>query len=80
MRIRVKKLFNNCVSIRDYLVKQAIEKKENIVVCFKDKRMILTPERLKQGKKNNLKLQSKWGGKTYDLIDFEWRPNDLQLF
>lgn len=74
-RIKVKKVFKGCISLRDYAVEEAIEQSKGIMVEFQEGEMFLGVDELKKGKRNNLKLQSSWGDKTYDLIDYPWQPN-----
>lgn len=79
MIIKVKKLFNNQVSIRDYLVKSAIRQDVPLIVKFKKEYMTLLPEELKKGTKTGQFHQSQWGDKSYELIDFIWNPGQEKL-
>lgn len=79
-RIKVRKVFNDCISLRDYIVDKAIKKNESLLIEFQGDEMFLGADDLKKGKKSGLKLRSNWGDMTYDLVDYPWKPNSLRLF
>lgn len=78
--IRLKRLWNNIASVRDYIVKDAIDGKYNLQVTVKDQKgyMILTPENLEKRMFQTLptKIKSKYKDTVYSLYDFSWAPND----
>jgi len=76
--VGVKKLWNGCVSIRDYVVARALND-GGLVVRFDGEQMFLSGEDLLKGKKDMTLHRSKWGKNTYHLIDFDWKPNRFQL-
>lgn len=76
-KVKVKKIFLGLISIRDYIIEKAIGKKEGIIVKYQNQEMIIPYERLKNGTQfHSRKFQSKFGNKTYELIDFKFVPNE----
>ena len=75
---KAKKLFNNHVSIRDYIVKKAIRNKETIRVTHERKEMIISMEHLKRAIStfHAKEFKSAFGDKTYKLYDFVWREKE----
>jgi hypothetical protein len=77
--IKLKRLWNNLASLRDYDVKRYIEEgiTVKLTVVGRNDHMILTPDKMKQksfqavGDKFNSKFVS---GMKYTLIDFAWKP------
>ncbi len=78
--VRVKKLFNDCISLRDHIVKKAIQENDSILVKFRDSQMFLGVNDLRKGKKSGIKIRSKWGDLEYELIDYKWEDRTLRLF
>ena len=76
--IEIKKLWHNSkISIRGYLVRQAIKDKQPILVKHNNKKMFLSVEALERGKTLTRNIPSKFPPyKTYDLIDYEWNPEE----
>jgi hypothetical protein len=76
----VKKLYKDCIDIRDYEVNEAIQKEESIKVKYDGDYMTLSPSDLLSKKKrvSNL-MKSKVGGKDYFLFSYEWIPDDVEL-
>ena len=71
----VKRTYNGLASVRDYLVKEAIDNAEDLVIVCDDKHMVIPWAFLtKRLKIDNNVHASKFGKKTYRLIDFRWRP------
>lgn len=79
--IFIEKIFNGCVSIRDYIVNDAILEGRTIVVhCLINGRkeaMTLTPQRLKKGfsLNGNHSILSRYSNKKYCLVDYRWVPD-----
>ncbi len=72
---KIKKLWNNIVSLRDYEVKDAIAK-GGIKILFGKYTMTLTKEQLETGVQlTSKKFLSKTGGKDYVLLDYRWNPD-----
>jgi hypothetical protein len=73
MLVRVKKIWMGHVSVRDYLVKQALQRGETLTVDYLGEEKDYPPEQLDDLLKNSTHTQfkSKFGG-TYTLIDLPW--------
>ena len=78
--IEIKKLWHNSkISIRGYLVRQAIKDKQPILVKHNNQKMFLSVEALERGKILTRNIRSKFPPyKTYDLIDYEWKPEEYK--
>lgn len=80
-RIEVRKLYQGCIDIRDYDVRECIANNESAEVHHAGDVMILTPEELN----NKLvsvtgKMKSKIeGGKDYALYSYRWNPKKTEL-
>lgn len=74
--IKLKRLWNNLASTRDYVVNQCI--KEGLTLRFEcgEEYMEIPPNELstRAFKTNGVKQLSRFG-KDYYLIDFAWRPH-----
>ena len=80
MRRESKKLYNGNAEVRDYDVKECIKRNENLQIEHKGDIMTLTPEELRSkvvDKSNN--IPSKFGGKEYRLLCYEWNPDKVEL-
>ena len=78
--IQIKKLFKNRIaSIRDYLVNEAIARREALRLIYRGQHMDLSPSDLKakQFKLTKMSFSSKYNFRSYGLIDFEWNPNGV---
>jgi len=77
--IKIKRLWNGCASIRDYVINKAIAKNETLLVVVEGFPgcMILEPDDLMQKSFAvlNTSFKSKFGDKKYKLIDFPWKPS-----
>lgn len=78
LKVEVKKLFRNIVSIRDYIVRKCIRKGIPLRVFYKDQHMDLTLEDLESKAFQTTKrsFNSKFNNQKYQLIDFYWRPTN----
>lgn len=75
-KIKINRLWNGKVSIRDYVVSKAISKGHGIEVECKGAVMKLKPvDLITKGKVASEKFKSKFGDKEYKLIDFDWKNN-----
>lgn len=76
--IKIKRVWNNIASIRDYMIKRAIQDNESITVELvgTKEHMLLTPEIMKSKsfQISTRKFKSKFDGNEYELVDFSWRP------
>ena len=76
---RAEKLFNGKVSVRDYLVQQAIQK-GGLIIDLNGEKMILNKMQLiNDGIKDPNVYRKQWGGGVYQLVDFLWNPDRSQL-
>jgi len=77
-KVKVKKLFLGHVSIRDYIVEKSLEKQKGIVVNYNGRKMTIPLERLKNRFQiHRQKFQSKYSEQKYELLDFEFIPDDM---
>ena len=74
-KVEVKKLWNGRVSLRDYIVDDALSKQQGIRVKYKDEMMMLSPGQLEK-KFSMTECTSKYDGKKYKLYDYDWKPAD----
>lgn len=79
MHIKLKKLFNGYGSVRDYLIKMAVANREDLVLEYKDDKMVVPLKVLANPDKfqiHKTKFQSKFhDSQTYELYDFKFVPN-----
>ncbi len=81
MKKTIKTLYKEKIAdIRDYEVRKCLEKKENMIIKFKDKVMTLTSLELqtKLLRTSKYKFKSKIGGKDYYLYSYLWNPDDKE--
>ena len=77
----MEKLFNGHVSVRSHIVEECIRKNKHLLILFRNERMLLHPNELKNFKQFNSALfKSKFNGKSYQLYDFAWKPNTQLTF
>ena len=80
MKKPVKKLYMGKVEVRDYDVRDAIQKNENFQIEFDNDIMTLTPEELTNKLKSKSKrFESNTGGKSYVLYAYDWEPDTIEL-
>jgi hypothetical protein len=80
-----KKLFNGHVSIRDYIVKKALRKRESIRVSYEGDKMIIDRKQLKRAVDSAFRFHAKefksaFNGKKYMLYDFVWVKDANPVF
>ncbi len=78
MKTKVNKIYHGKVSVRDYIVKKAMDKKEPLTIEHKGEKMTVAISQLGYGVKNFLHLKSKVDGSEYDLVDYPWKPDQHQ--
>lgn len=80
--IRINRLFHGMASVRDYLVKQAKDSGEGLIIQCNGEKMTIPHERLGEGIPTKVKFQSKHGAPPYGLIDYTWvaDPREASLF
>jgi hypothetical protein len=78
MKLSVKKLYLGRAELRDYNVKDCIEKNENIQIEYEKNVMTLSPSELKTKLVNiSQTFESKNGGKSYKLYAYKWNPDEI---
>lgn len=80
MEIEVRKGFRGNVSVRDYMVKDCIDRGHNLIINHEGKKMTLTPRQLveKEVSRSSQYFKSKIGTADYQLINFKWEPDEEQ--
>ena len=75
IKVQVDKIWLGKVSIRDYVYRKALRKKESLGITHGKEFMIIPYNQLKTAKEyTDQNFQSKFNNKTYRLIDFNWKP------
>ena len=76
--VKIRKLWHGFASVRSYIVDEVKTKKQALVIIFKNEKMTIPYYKLSEGMKNDFKIKSKQKlGQTYDLIDFDWKPDKI---
>jgi len=76
MTTTVKKTHEGNISVRDYIVQEAIKREENLTVCYGDESMVIAYHELKSGRVFPVIFESKFGA-SYRLVDFPWVPGQM---
>ena len=81
----MKKVWLGKVSVREHIYKKALRLKESLGITYGKEYMFIPYEKLKTAKSyTDQKFISKYDGKSYRLVDFDWKPykeeNTLQLY
>jgi hypothetical protein len=85
MIYKSKKIFRGQVSVRSPIIESCIEKKEQLVIKYKDGEMFVPYEDILTAWTNSDKSNTfygRYGGGKYFLVDFDWNPrkdNQLKL-
>lgn len=80
MKKIVKKTYMDRVEVRDYDVKECIQKKENFQIQYQNDIMTLTPEDLiTRIESKSKRFESKVGSKSYVLYGYNWNPDEVEL-
>ena len=75
IKVRVDKVWLGKVSVRDYIYKKALRKKESLGIEHGNEYMWIPYDKLKSAKSyTDQNFTSKFNGKKYRLVDFEWKP------
>ena len=75
IKVRVDKIFLGKVSVRDYIYKKALRKKQSLGIEHGNEFMFIPYDKLKKAKQYTKDtFKSKFNGKDYKLVDFEWKP------
>lgn len=75
--VTVEKIYNGHISLRDYIVDNAIKNNDSILVKCNGEEKLLTPKELLENKivLTDKILHSKFKhSNTYKLYDYEWTP------
>ena len=73
--MEVTKIWLGKVSVREHIYKKALRKKESLGITHGKEYMFIPYENLKKAKiYTDQKFISKYNGKTYRLVDFDWKP------
>lgn len=76
----LKKTYKGNVDVRDYKVKECIDKGESMDILFDNQIMTLSPEDLKTKIVSRSKtIESKRGGRNYVLYGYNWEPNEEEF-
>lgn len=79
-KVRVKKVYCGCVSIRDYIVKKCAEEGREICVHFRKQKMTLSLDDLKNNFQFHKQMfRSKFGSVPYQLYDFKFIPDTAEV-
>ncbi len=79
MYIKLKKLWHGHASVRDFLIRKAYEKGQNLTIEYRGEQMVISHKDLiTSGKINNFVIQSKHNSESYHLIDYPWNPDARQ--
>ena len=75
IKVQVDKVWLGKVSVRDYIYKKALRKKDSLGIIHGKEFMIIPYSQLKKAREyTDHNFQSKFNSKTYRLIDFNWKP------
>jgi|TARA_Y100000031_G_scaffold147591_1_gene182830 hypothetical protein len=75
IKVQVDKVWLGKVSVRDYIYKKALRKKESLGIVHGKEYMFIPYGDLKKAKQyTDESFKSKFNDKKYRLIDFDWKP------
>ena len=75
IKVRVDKVWLFKLSVREYIYKKALRKKESLGIEHGNEYMWIPYDKLKSAKSyTDQNFTSKFNGKKYRLVDFEWKP------
>lgn len=75
IKVQVDKVWLGKVSVRDYIYKKALRQKESLGIVHGKEYMWIPYDKLKSAKTyTDQNFTSKFNGKKYRLVDFEWKP------
>lgn len=78
MEYTAKKLFNGFASVRDYIVKDCIEKRESLVIVYKGDKMTIPFEFLTEWQLHKKEFKSKYGTGNYTLYDYKFIDDETR--
>ncbi len=69
------KIWLGKVSVREHIYKKALRNKESLGITHGKEYMFIPYDKLKKAKSyTDQKFKSKYDGKEYRLVDFDWKP------
>jgi hypothetical protein len=75
IKVEVTKIWLGKVSIREHIYKKALRKKESLGITHGKEYMFIPYDKLKTAKSyTDQSFKSKYNGKEYRLVDFDWKP------
>ncbi|QGZ18188.1 hypothetical protein HTVC112P_gp11 [Pelagibacter phage HTVC112P] len=75
IKVQVDKVWLGKVSVRDYIYKKALIQKTSLGITHGTEYMFIPYEKLKSAKTyTDESFKSKFNGKKYRLVDFDWKP------
>jgi hypothetical protein len=75
IKVQVDKVWLGKVSVRDYIYKKALRQKTSLGITHGTEYMFIPYEKLKSAKTyTDESFKSKFNGKKYRLVDFDWKP------
>ena len=75
IKVQVDKIRLGKVSVRDYIYKKALRKKESLGIVHGKEYMFIPYGDLKKAKQyTDESFKSKFNDKKYRLVDFDWKP------
>ena len=75
IKVEVKKIWLGKVSVREHIYKKALRQKESLGIVHGKEYMFIPYEKLKTAKTyTEQSFKSKYNGKEYRLVDFDWKP------
>ena len=75
IKVKVDKVWLGKVSVRDYIYKKALRKKDSLGIIHGKEFMIIPYGQLKKAREYTQKLfMSKFNNQTYKLVDFNLKP------
>lgn len=80
MKVKVEKIFNGFVSVRDHLVEKCVKLKEDLVIEHNGEFMTVPFKTIANPimfQIHKTKFRSKYNtGMFYELYDFKWKPDE----
>jgi len=75
IKVQVDKIWLGKVSVRDYIYKKCLRKKESLGITHGKEYMWIPYADLKKAKQyTDESFKSKFNNKKYRLVDFDWKP------
>jgi len=75
IKVQVDKVWLGKLSLRDYIYKKELRQKTSLGITHGTEYMFIPYEKLKSAKSyTDESFTSKFDGKKYRLVDFDWKP------